>query len=81
MDPRFDGFVRVVGDDGSRRARRYARIFEILDEMLESIRATVEHEIVAEIAFARIEFAVRRDLFGMHECHIEPGVHAVMQHD
>ena len=65
----------------STRSRPVAFGFEVLDQARQRVGAAIEDEIVAELADVGVDLEVRRDLFGMDERAIEPGLDAMMQED
>ncbi len=53
----------------------------MLNETLQRVRAAVEDQVFAQFFFLGRNVRIRRDVSGIHDGHIQTGLHAVIQHD
>ena len=78
VNPLGDGQA-LFGIFRDRSVLADALALEAFDEAGQRVGAAVHDQIVAQFAHVRVEFEIRRDVFGMHERAVESGFDAVVQ--
>lgn len=77
VDAHFDGRAGIIVFCVLRRTLRDVLI--PFDQPLQRIGPAIEDRVVTEFALLGIDFGVGRDLFRVHQRHVETGLHAVME--